>query len=77
MTVAEKNRDFQELLKDLESQNWNVKRTERGHFQFRSPNGQGLVTAGGSYGDFRAIKNLVSQLRRAGFTPSRGMGRRG
>ncbi len=76
MTVAEKNRDFQLLLDDLRTQNWTVDRTNRGHFQFRAPDGVGLVTAGGSYGDFRAIKNLVAQLRRAGFTPTRGKGRR-
>ena len=72
MTVAEKNRDFQELLKDLERQKWGVERTERGHFKFKAPDGKGLVTAGGSYGDHRAIKNLVAQLRRSGFTPTKG-----
>lgn len=77
MTVAEKNRDFQNLIDDLKRQSWIVERTSRGHFQFKAPDGKGLVTAGGSFGDHRAIKNLVSQLRRAGFTPSQGIGRRG
>lgn len=76
MTVAEKNRDFQELKKDLERQNWRVDRTNRGHYQFFAPDGKGKVTGGGSYGDHRAIKNLVSQLRKAGFNPSKGKGHR-
>lgn len=71
MTVAEKNRDFQLLLDDVKAQGWGVERTNRGHFQFKSPDGKGIVTAGGSYGDFRAIKNLVTQLRRVGFNPKK------
>lgn len=67
MPIAQKNREFQDLLTELKIQNWSSTRTTKGHWQFKSPDGKGLVTAGGSYGDWRAIRNLITQLRKAGF----------
>ncbi len=67
MSIAEKNREFQLIKAAAEAQSWTVERTGRGHFQFRSPNGKDIVTAGGNYKDPHAIKNLVARLRRHGF----------
>jgi hypothetical protein len=68
MSVAEKDREFQEIKKAAEAQNWTVKRTSRGHFQFKAPDGKATIVAGGTYKDPHAIKNLVARLRRHGFT---------
>jgi len=67
MTVAQKNHEFQALLDAAPAQGWKTERTRRGHWQFKAPNGKDIVTAGGSYGDFRAMRNLVAQLRKYGF----------
>ncbi len=73
MTIADKSRDFQEIKKAARGQNWTVERTKGNHYLFKSPDGTTTVTAGGTYGDPHSLKNLVSHLRRGGFTPPKKM----
>ncbi len=67
MPIAEKNRDFQLIRNAAIEQKWDVQRTRKGHWMFKSPNGTGAVTAGGSYEGPHALKNLVARLRKLGF----------
>jgi hypothetical protein len=73
MTIADKSRDFQVIKQAAIDQEWRVERTASNHYQFFSPDGVTAVTAGGTYGDRRALKNLVAQLRRGGFVPPKKM----
>lgn len=66
-------RDFQEILRSAKEQGFNVTLTGNNHYQFKAPNGGGIVTGGGTYGDFRAIRNLVSRLRHVGFVAPKSM----
>lgn len=67
MPIAEKNRDFQLIRAAAIEQKWDVQRTGKGRWMFKSPNGNGAVTAGGSYEGPHALKNLVARLRKLGF----------
>lgn len=58
---------FADLVRAVTQQGWKVSRTRNGHFRFRSPTGALVFGTGPrSHGDHRAIKNLISHLRKAG-----------
>lgn len=57
-------RPLHELLRRLEAQGWSVERTARGGYRLRAPDGALLFTA--RSGDWRAIRNTKSLLRRHG-----------
>jgi len=63
--------DFDKLLRQLAAYGWSVSQTERGHWRLRAPTGQ-TVIASGTPSDHRANKNLLAQLKRAGYVPRRG-----
>lgn len=73
MGTQRSGRDFQEVHAAALAQGWEVTVTSRNHYQFKAPNGRGIVTGGGTYEDRRAIQNLVSRLRRAGFKAPKSM----
>lgn len=64
--------DFLKLVTRLEAQGWRVKRRASGHMTFYAPNGKDMVTASGTPSDSRAWLNFRSQLKRAGYSFSRG-----
>lgn len=58
---------FADLVRAVTQQGWTVTRTGNGHFRFQAPNGALVFGTGPrSHGDHRAIKNLISHLRKAG-----------
>ncbi len=61
-----------ETVKDLEKaareQGWRVTRTTKGHWQFWPPDRRiPPATFAGTPSDWRAIRNLIADLRRKGF----------
>lgn len=61
--------NYQELLDQIEDQpGWRVERLDSKRWRVIPPKGHGIIHISES-GDWRAYKNTVSQLRRAGFTP--------
>ncbi len=67
--------DFDKLVKQLKRAGWKVDKTTRGHWRMASPEG-GVVIASGTPSDHRAISNLRSQLKRAGYKPVMGRPRK-
>lgn len=65
--MASAKKETKEIIREAENQGWTVRRTKKGHIQFFAPDGENIVTAGGTPSDHRAIANLVAQLRRYGF----------
>lgn len=64
MARPEEKKDFLLLLHAIVRQGWKVEPTRRGHWKCLAPNGA-VVFTGGS-GDWRAIRNTKSLLRRHG-----------
>ena len=65
MTNSDELRRVRAIAKQLKAQGWTVTLTRRGHFLAKSADGQHTVTF--SVGkDWRAQKNTVARLRRAG-----------
>jgi len=65
-------RPIMEMVKDLEKaareQGWRVTRTTKGHWRFWPPDRQTPPsTFPGTPCDWRAIRNLIADLRRKGF----------
>lgn len=59
--------NIREIIAEARSQGWSVERTEGNHWRFVPPARQfPIVYTSGTPSDFRAVKNLVSQLRRCG-----------
>lgn len=63
--------DVDKLIRQLRAYGWHVDTTSRGHWKLTSPAGQ-VVIASGTPSDHRALKNLMAQLKRAGYAPRRG-----
>lgn len=60
------DKDTKKVIKAAEKQGFEVQITAKGHAVF-SLGGMPVATASGTASDHRAIKNLIAQLRRAGF----------
>jgi hypothetical protein len=75
MTIADKDRNFQELRDAAVEQRWRVERRSKNNYMFYSPDGKTSVTAGGNYKGPHSLKNLVAQLRKGGFVPPEKMRR--
>lgn len=59
------NKDTRKLSKRVRKQGWEVYYTRNGHICFRSPSGEKVIGPG-TASDWRALKNLKANLRRAG-----------
>lgn len=57
---------LRKLFKQLESQGWAIEKSNQG-WKCKSPNGQKIVTVHNTVSDHRAGKNILSELRKAGF----------
>ena len=59
------HRELRPLVKAARNAGWDVSRTSGGHVRFDPPNGR-PVFGPWSASDWRSLKNLRAQLRRAG-----------
>ncbi len=60
-------REWRELIEEAQRQGWRAERTQRGHWQLFAPDGRTIVTLPGTPSDWRAFRNTIAQMRRAGF----------
>jgi 2'-5' RNA ligase len=60
------DKDLRKILQALEAQGFEVKTTKRGRYQVIR-DGRVVTVFGGSTGDWRAIRNALAPLKRAGF----------
>ena len=61
--------DIRKIEKAAREQGWGVWKTKKGHRKFVPPDQTKQVVIGyGTPGDQRAIKNLLANLKRQGFT---------
>ncbi len=59
--------DLRDIEKAAREQGWTVGRTKKGHPVFYSPDkAQPPIYGSGTPGDWRAIRNLLANLKRAG-----------
>ncbi|UGL61841.1 HicA-like toxin [Microbacterium phage Franklin22] len=61
------NKHMKDLIKTVEKQGGEVSLTRNGHVQFKK-DGRVVATGSGTPSDPRSWKNLLSYLRKAGFT---------
>lgn len=68
LTREGRSLDLRDIERAAKEQGWVVGRTRRGHPTFKPPDpSKDIVVGSGTPGDVRAIRNLLSQLRRQGF----------
>lgn len=60
------DKDTKKIIKAAKDQGFDVTITTKGHALFRV-GGAPVATASGTTSDHRATKNLIAQLRKAGF----------
>jgi len=60
------NRDWQKVVEAAVEQGWRVEETKDG-WQLKPAAGE-IVTVHGTPSDFRARQNVISRMRRSGFT---------
>jgi hypothetical protein len=65
--MASAKKELKEVLREAESQGWEVRYSSKGHPMLYAPDGESIVTTGGTPSDHRALTNLISRLRRHGF----------
>jgi hypothetical protein len=65
--VAAAKKELKEITREAERQGWRVGKTKKGHLKFFAPDGESIVTTGGTPSDHRSIDNLIARLRRYGF----------
>lgn len=65
ISAREVPREQRQMASLALSQGWSIRRTNAGHFKWRTPDGTGTVVTAAS-GDHRAILNDESRLRKAG-----------
>ena len=58
--------DLDDIIHRAKAAGWRVEVAGSGHYQFKSPDGEGLVTVSRTPSDYRALLNIESDLRRAG-----------
>lgn len=61
------NKQFRDLLKELESQGASIKRTKKGYMIYPPDRGKRAVMIHLTPSDRRSWKNMIAELRRSGF----------
>lgn len=61
-------KDIRTLIKDLEAQGFEIRRTTKGHHRVYR-DGQPVCTLSGTPSDHRSMKNSIAALKRAGYIP--------
>ena len=60
--------DLRDIQRAAKEQGWDVGRTKKGHLKFVPPDlTKHIVIEAGTPSDWRAVNNLLSQLKRQGF----------
>lgn len=59
-------KELREILREAERQGWRVVRGSK-HFKLYAPDGKTIVTAPTTPSDWRAIRDVIARMRRAGF----------
>lgn len=60
------NKEVADIIAVVRKAGWRVEHTDRNHWKFYSPDGEGIVTCPGTPQGTRWSANLKSQLRRHG-----------
>lgn len=60
------DKDLKKIRKALEAQGFETELTKRGHLMVFK-DGRAVATFSGTAGDWRALKNALAKLKRAGF----------
>jgi hypothetical protein len=60
--------DMNQVIRNAKEQGWRVEATEKGHWQFFSPDKETIVVAAGTPGDRNGWHNFLAGMRRAGYT---------
>jgi hypothetical protein len=59
--------DLDAVISGAKAQGFRVTRTKKGHWEFKAPDTRwSPVYASGTTSDWRSVRNLISELRRAG-----------
>ena len=61
------DKEIRVLARTAIAQGWRVMPTRGGHWRWLAPTGEQIISSA-SASDHRAVANLLSRLRRAGFT---------
>lgn len=56
---------FRDLAAVALEQGWRIERCKN-HYQWKAPDGVGIVTTAGTASDWRAVRNTAARLRRFG-----------
>ncbi len=68
LIVEKRDTDIKDIMRAAMDQGWSIAKTTQGHYRAAPPDKtKPVVFLGGNSGDPRAIKNIISQLRRSGF----------
>lgn len=59
-------KDVEAIVKAAEDQGFQVKKTTRGHYVFRTPDGEFICDLSGTPSSQREVTNKLHKLRRAG-----------
>lgn len=60
------NKESRRIIRTLESQGFTVQRTAKGRWLIRNPEGRAIATIADKPGEYRAWRNALSVLKRAG-----------
>lgn len=63
------NGDLRALFREVEAAGWSVERGGGGHYKIRNADGQIVASSPATPSDYRSIRNVRAQLRRAGMVP--------
>ena len=61
------NKEVRELIEEARRQGWRIETLRSGHTMMYAPDGEGKVPVAGTPSDRRALKNVISRMRRHGF----------
>jgi hypothetical protein len=71
--MAGQDSNFYDIIKAAEAEGWTTEKTRKGHWRFNPPDKGPPVFTSGTPGDFRAMLNFLTKLRRRGFHYRKGM----
>lgn len=61
------NKDVRRIVEEAKRQGWKAETTMKSHVQLFAPDGETIVTIGGTPSDARWLPKTVARMRRAGF----------
>lgn len=60
------NKELRKIIRAVEARGWTVEECGSKHYRLKSPDGCSMVAISRTPSDQRAVKNILSDLRRAG-----------